>query len=36
MRNCKEYLATIKAKKLDGASTSCMFIIEKLSYNFAL
>ena len=27
-RNCKEYLATVKAKKLNEASTSGMFIIE--------
>jgi hypothetical protein len=28
MRNCKEYLATVKEKKLTEASTSGMFIIE--------
>ena len=27
-RNCKEYLATMKVKKLNEASTSSMFIIE--------
>jgi len=29
IRNCKDYLATVKAKKLNEASTLGMFIIEK-------